>query len=190
MHVKAEISWRTCFSYNVYLLYCCAVSARCTYVERKAELQGQFIHSPESSFHQGHMTHFLSPGLARRDTQKKLPSSTPGIANWIRTIRMALTGEIYRWSALNLRLLAFHFQAGGPVESSDSAAPCLICPAPRAACRLGPHGSSNCFLLSQQTNPRPPSLIPKPICQACVIVFLFVALLPACFRIKCNLMRH
>lgn len=68
----------TCFSYNAYLLYCCTGSARCTYTERKAELQGQLIHNPESSFHQGHMTHFLSPGLARRDTQKKLPSGTPG----------------------------------------------------------------------------------------------------------------
>lgn len=57
-----------------------AGSARCTYVERKADLlaSAQFIHSPESSFHQGHMTHFLSPGLARRDTQKRPNSSAPG----------------------------------------------------------------------------------------------------------------
>lgn len=58
----------------------CSGSARCTYLERKADLltSGQFIHSPESSFHQGHMTHFLSPGMARRDTQKKRNSSAAG----------------------------------------------------------------------------------------------------------------
>ncbi|TNM96017.1 hypothetical protein fugu_017100 [Takifugu bimaculatus] len=55
-------------------------SARCTYVERKADLlaSAQFIYSPESSFHQGHMTHFISPGLARRDTPRKPTSSPPG----------------------------------------------------------------------------------------------------------------
>lgn len=55
-------------------------SARTTYAERKADLlgSGPFIYSPESSFHQGHMTHFLSPGLGRRDTLKRPSSSPPG----------------------------------------------------------------------------------------------------------------
>lgn len=71
----------------------CAGSARCTYVERKADLlaSGQFIYSPESSFHQGHMTHFLSPGLARRDTQKKANSSAPGSKQ--AAIRITFTGD-------------------------------------------------------------------------------------------------
>lgn len=57
-----------------------AGSARSTYAERKADLLGSapFIYSPESSFHQGHMTHFLSPGLGRRDTLKRPSSGPPG----------------------------------------------------------------------------------------------------------------
>ncbi|XP_054470103.1 tandem C2 domains nuclear protein [Anoplopoma fimbria] len=47
-------------------------SARCTYAERKAELLGssQFTYSPESSFHQGQLTEYFSPGSTRRDTLK------------------------------------------------------------------------------------------------------------------------
>ncbi|XP_070698690.1 tandem C2 domains nuclear protein [Pempheris klunzingeri] len=55
-------------------------SARCTYAERKAELLGssQFTYSPESSFHQGHITGYVSPGSIRRDTLKNKNSSPPG----------------------------------------------------------------------------------------------------------------
>lgn len=70
----------------------CAGSARCTYVERKADLLAcaQFIYSPESSFHQGHMTHFLSPGLARRDTRRKPEAGAPGSQR--AAVRMAFGG--------------------------------------------------------------------------------------------------
>lgn len=59
-------------------------SARCTYAARKAELQGaasgssQFIYSPESSFHQGQMAEYFSPGSTRRDTLMKRNSSPQG----------------------------------------------------------------------------------------------------------------
>lgn len=76
IHIEPQIYRRI----HATFMWFCSGSARCTYVERKADLlaSGQFIHSPESSFHQGHMTHFLSPGLARRDTQKKHTSSAAG----------------------------------------------------------------------------------------------------------------
>ncbi|XP_042356928.1 tandem C2 domains nuclear protein [Plectropomus leopardus] len=52
-------------------------SARCTYAERKAELLGSspFTYSPESSFHQGQLAEYFSPGSTRRDTLKKRVSS-------------------------------------------------------------------------------------------------------------------
>uniref|UniRef100_A0A8C6NMR3 Tandem C2 domains, nuclear n=1 Tax=Nothobranchius furzeri TaxID=105023 RepID=A0A8C6NMR3_NOTFU len=52
-------------------------SARSTYAERKSELLGTtyFTYSPESSFHQGHMSAYVSPGSTRRDTLKKGNSS-------------------------------------------------------------------------------------------------------------------
>ncbi|KAM9341084.1 tandem C2 domains nuclear protein [Symphorus nematophorus] len=57
-------------------------SARCTYAERKAELlgTGHFTYSPESSFHQGQMTEYISPGSTRRSTLKNRNSSpqSPG----------------------------------------------------------------------------------------------------------------
>ncbi|KAM3593993.1 uncharacterized protein V6R79_000484 [Siganus canaliculatus] len=52
-------------------------SARCTYADRKAELLGSSLYSPESSFHQGHMTEFISPGSLRRSTLKKNRNSSP-----------------------------------------------------------------------------------------------------------------
>ncbi|XP_029317261.1 tandem C2 domains nuclear protein [Cottoperca gobio] len=47
-------------------------SARCTYAERKAELQGtsQFTYSPEASFHQGQLAGYISPGSTHRTTLK------------------------------------------------------------------------------------------------------------------------
>ncbi|XP_070777002.1 tandem C2 domains nuclear protein [Enoplosus armatus] len=53
-------------------------SARCTYAERKAELLGSshFTYSPESSFHQGQMAEYVSPGSTRRDTLKNRNSVT------------------------------------------------------------------------------------------------------------------
>ncbi|XP_068194980.1 tandem C2 domains nuclear protein [Antennarius striatus] len=47
-------------------------SAQCTYNERKAELLGSIplTYSPESSFHQGHMIDYISPGSSRRDSLK------------------------------------------------------------------------------------------------------------------------
>uniref|UniRef100_A0A8C9WZD6 Tandem C2 domains, nuclear n=1 Tax=Sander lucioperca TaxID=283035 RepID=A0A8C9WZD6_SANLU len=57
-------------------------SARCTYAERKAELLGSshFTYNPESSFHQGQWTEYISPGASRRDTQKNRDASpqSPG----------------------------------------------------------------------------------------------------------------
>ncbi|XP_037550561.1 tandem C2 domains nuclear protein [Nematolebias whitei] len=51
-------------------------SARSTYAERKAELLGAY--NPESSFHQGHMSAFVSPGLTHRDVLKNRKSSPQG----------------------------------------------------------------------------------------------------------------
>uniref|UniRef100_A0A3Q3WBG8 C2 domain-containing protein n=1 Tax=Mola mola TaxID=94237 RepID=A0A3Q3WBG8_MOLML len=47
-------------------------SAWCSYVERRAELQGSglFVYSPESNFHRGQMADFISPGSTRRNTLK------------------------------------------------------------------------------------------------------------------------
>ncbi|TKS87133.1 Tandem C2 domains nuclear protein [Collichthys lucidus] len=58
-------------------------SARCTYAERKAELVGtsQFTYSPESSFHQGQMFEFISPGSSRRNTLKN-KNSSPRSPGW------------------------------------------------------------------------------------------------------------
>lgn len=57
-------------------------SARCTYAERKAELLGSshFTYSPESSFHQGQLAEYMSPGSTRRDTLKNRDASpqSPG----------------------------------------------------------------------------------------------------------------
>ncbi|XP_044023398.1 tandem C2 domains nuclear protein [Siniperca chuatsi] len=57
-------------------------SARCTYAERKAELLGSnhFTYRPESSFHQGQMTEYISPSSTRRNTVKNTNSSpkSPG----------------------------------------------------------------------------------------------------------------
>ncbi|XP_071385208.1 tandem C2 domains nuclear protein [Centroberyx affinis] len=55
-------------------------SARTTYAERKAELSGtnHIVYNPESSFHQGHMAQYVSPGSARRDTLKNRTSSPQG----------------------------------------------------------------------------------------------------------------
>ncbi|CAN9501959.1 unnamed protein product [Ophioblennius macclurei] len=54
-------------------------SARCTYAARKAELlssSGQFIYSPESSFHQGQVAEYFSPGSTRRDAM--MSRTSPG----------------------------------------------------------------------------------------------------------------
>ncbi|XP_010749727.3 tandem C2 domains nuclear protein [Larimichthys crocea] len=58
-------------------------SARCTYAERKAELVGtsQFTYSPESSFHQGQVFEFISPGSSRRNTLKN-KNSSPRSPGW------------------------------------------------------------------------------------------------------------
>uniref|UniRef100_A0A1A8CKI1 Tandem C2 domains, nuclear n=1 Tax=Nothobranchius kadleci TaxID=1051664 RepID=A0A1A8CKI1_NOTKA len=58
-------------------------SARSTYAERKSELLGTtyFTYSPESSFHQGHMSAYVSPGSTRRDTLKK-GNSSPQRQGW------------------------------------------------------------------------------------------------------------
>nr|XP_019953536.1 PREDICTED: tandem C2 domains nuclear protein [Paralichthys olivaceus] len=54
-------------------------SARCTYAERKAELLGSshFAYNPESSFHQGQVAEYISPGSTRRDMLKNESSSPP-----------------------------------------------------------------------------------------------------------------
>ncbi|XP_035529756.1 tandem C2 domains nuclear protein [Morone saxatilis] len=59
-------------------------SARCTYAERKAELLGSshFTYSPESSFHQGQMAEFVSPGSTRRNTLKN-KNGGPQSPGWI-----------------------------------------------------------------------------------------------------------
>ncbi|XP_028252294.1 tandem C2 domains nuclear protein [Parambassis ranga] len=58
-------------------------SARCTYAERKAELLGTsiFTYSPESSFHEGQMAEYASPGSTRRDTLK-IRNSCPQSPVW------------------------------------------------------------------------------------------------------------
>ncbi|XP_008291475.1 tandem C2 domains nuclear protein-like [Stegastes partitus] len=58
-------------------------SARSTYAERKAELLGtsHFAYGPESSFRQGQMTEYISPGSARRDTLRS-KNSSPQSPGW------------------------------------------------------------------------------------------------------------
>ncbi|XP_041827080.1 tandem C2 domains nuclear protein [Melanotaenia boesemani] len=57
-------------------------SARSTYAERKADLlgTGSFAYNPESFFHQGYMSAYISPGLTRRDSQRNRNASplSPG----------------------------------------------------------------------------------------------------------------
>ncbi|XP_029349258.1 tandem C2 domains nuclear protein [Echeneis naucrates] len=58
-------------------------SARCTYADRKAELLGSspVTYSPESSFHQGKVVEYISPGSTRRDTLRNRNSS-PQSQGW------------------------------------------------------------------------------------------------------------
>lgn len=80
---RKEGFWSSVTSSPAVCLSLCAGSARCTYAERKAELVGtsQFTYSPESSFHQGQVFEFISPGSSRRNTLKNKNSSprSPGI---------------------------------------------------------------------------------------------------------------
>ncbi|XP_068577768.1 tandem C2 domains nuclear protein isoform X2 [Cebidichthys violaceus] len=99
-------------------------SARCTYAERKAELLGSshVSYSPESTFHQGQVAEYLSPGSTHRGTLKNRDSGpqSPG--------RMLNVGDEQRLSSsmFDLSSSQIHMQRFDSVSSVLSSTSSMI----------------------------------------------------------------
>ncbi|KAM3870876.1 tandem C2 domains nuclear protein [Diretmus argenteus] len=76
-------------------------SARTTYAERKAELSGttHIIYNPESSFHQGQVTAYVSPGSTRRDLLKNRSSTPQGLGGDLKPGQQRLSSSMFDLSS-------------------------------------------------------------------------------------------